>query len=644
MQVRKQRLDIQILRAMAVVAVILYHALATYFPSGYIGIDIFLVVSGYLIIGLIIDDIDGGRFSFIKFYANRIKRLLPAAYTTILLTLLVSPLFLNPNQMTMLNAQVSGAVGFFANHIFSIERNYFSSSSEFGPFLHFWSLSLEEQFYLFMPLLLFLIPKSWRAILLISLSIASAIILYKAYIFLTPTQSYFLLPTRIWQFSLGGLAFLIVRRGWQLPYQLAPILMICIFITIFIAPSSEQPSIIFHPHVIAIIASVLTFALLIAQSASYWSKPILLPIIWIGNISYALYLVHWPIFAFYRNYVARNELTIVEGLVFIVTALIAAVILHYSIERPFHRKQLDKLYKAYLYAFIGAISLIVISYLLTYSVPQSRVLYSQGLHKICNSENVYKPHKLCRTEGDKPPKIFLYGDSFAMHLAQGLAQSPYAVTQATKAGCAPTYNMVAIYKHDNLRTAQDCLIFNESVRDYIQNDRRHDIIILSSPWNRMIDEQVVMKNIDGAIVKERITDNEIIASFQKMAKLSRDTGKKIILVAPPPTAKFNIAKCLEQAKHAILSRYDDCSLTPKLRATSDKKVRQLLQRVSNEADIAVFYFDGYLCKNLGKSNEKCIVTIDDIPLYSDEEHFSAQGSKIIGQHINLADILIDKAH
>lgn len=338
--------------------------------------------------------------------------------------------------------------------------------------------------------MLILTPKLWRAILLIFLSIGSAIILYKAYIFLTPTQSYFLLPTRIWQFSLGGFALLVVRRGWQLPYQLAPILLICLFITVFIVSSAEQPSIIFHPHDVAIAASVLTFALLIAQSAPYWSKPILLPIIWMGNISYALYLVHWPIFAFYRNYVARSELTIIEGLALIVNALIAAVILHYSIERPIHRKQLDKLYKAYLYAFIGAISLIVISYLLTYSIPQSRVLNNQGLHKICNAENVYKPHKLCRTEGNEQPKIFLYGDSFAMHLVQGLAQSPYEVTQATKAGCATTYNMVAIYKNDNLRTAQDCLTFNESVRDYIQNDRRHDIIILSSSWSRMIDNQM----------------------------------------------------------------------------------------------------------------------------------------------------------
>lgn len=105
-----------------------------------------------------------------------------------------------------------------------------------------------------------------------------------------------------------------------------------------------------------------------------------------------------------------------------------------------------------------------------------------------------------------------------------------------------------------------------------------------------------------------------------------------------------ITKCLEQKKHAILSPYDDCSLTPKLRATSDKKVRQLLQRISNEANIAVFSFDGYFCKNLGENNETCIVTIDDVPLYFDEEHLSAEGSKIIGKHINLAEILIEKAH
>lgn len=142
MKAKETRFDIQILRGIAVLVILLYHSLADYFPSAYIAIDIFLVVSGFLIIGLITKALENDNFSFVKFYANRIKRLIPAAYITIFVTLLLCPLFLNPGQLELLNGQVTGAVAFFANFIFSNEQNYFSAKSEFGPFLHFIAIAL----------------------------------------------------------------------------------------------------------------------------------------------------------------------------------------------------------------------------------------------------------------------------------------------------------------------------------------------------------------------------------------------------------------------------------------------------------------------------------------------------------------------
>lgn len=645
MQSKETRFDIQILRAIAVMAVLFYHALADYFPLGYIGIDIFLVVSGYLIIGLIITGLENENFSFATFYASRIKRLLPAAYLTIFVTLLLSPKFLNPGQLTMLDEQVAGAVAFFANFVFAAEYNYFSAKSEYGPFLHFWSLSLEEQFYLFAPLLLFITPKAWRIILLILLSLASAATLYKAYLFLTPTQSYFLLPTRIWQFALGGIAFFIMRSKLiTLPQHWGPIFCIAIIIICIFAPAPSQPSIIFHPGYMAILTSLLTFAIMLVKPASYWSKPIFSPIMWIGNISYSLYLVHWPILAFYRNSVARSELLVSEAVVLIILSITCAALLHYSVEKPFHRQKINKLYIPYIYAILGAAALIAMSFWIAKSAPPSRDLTNFGLAQECNMAESYKPDKKCTTIGKKDAKILLYGDSFAMHWARGLASSDYGVTQVTKAGCAPTYNIVPIFSHDNDITGLNCIKFNESVREFIQNDHRHDVIAISTSWHKLVSNQIVMKNLGGVIKREAIENDEIIASLKIMADEISSLGKKVIIIAPPPRAIFNVAKCHEQKKYGILSLYNsDCSITPDLRGEHDIAVRALLAEILEKTDIPIFSFDAILCKNLEQQNEICITKFNNVPLYFDEGHISPAGSIAIAKRSDLATSLVMQA-
>lgn len=645
MQAKQTRFDIQFLRGIAVLVILLYHSLADYFPSAYIAIDIFLVVSGFLITGLITKALENDNFSFVKFYANRIKRLMPAAYLTIFVTLLLSPKFLNPGQLTMLDEQVAGAVAFFANFVFAAEYNYFSAKSEYGPFLHFWSLSLEEQFYFLLPLLLFLSPKRWRALMLTIIAIGSFIILYKAYLFLTPTQSYFLLPTRIWQFTLGGIAFFILRTNrFILPHYLSPIFCIVILILCMVAPSPSQPSIIFHPHYMAILTSLLTFAIMLVKPASYWSKLIFSPIMWIGNISYSLYLVHWPILAFYRNSVARSELLVSEAVVLIILSITCAALLHYSVEKPFHRQKINKLYIPYIYTIIGAIALIFMSFWIAKSAPPSRDLTNFGLAQECNMAESYKPDKKCTTIGKKDTKILLYGDSFAMHWARGLASSDYGVTQVTKAGCAPIYNIVPIFSHDNDITGLNCIKFNESVREFIRNDHRHDVIAISTSWHKLVSNQIVMKNLGGVIKREAIENDEIIASLKIMADEISSLGKKVILIAPPPRAIFNVAKCHEQKKYGKLSLYNsDCSITPDLRGEHDIAVRALLAEILEKTDIPIFSFDAILCKNLEQQNEICITKFNNVPLYFDEGHISSAGSIAIAKRSDLATSLVMQA-
>lgn len=328
----------------------------------------------------------------------------------------------------------------------------------------------------------------------------------------------------------------------------------------------------------------------------------------------------------------------------IIASILCATLLHYGIEKPFHRKKTSKLYIPYIYTIFGATALIVMSYWIANNAPESRDISNLGLDKQCNMVDEYRPIEKCRTLGKKDTKIFLYGDSFAMHWAKGLASSDYSITQATKAGCAPINNMVPIFSHDNDITGQNCIKFNESIRDFIRNDRQHDVVVISISWHKMVASQKVMKNINGAIIREVIENHEIIASLQTLADEIHSTGKKLILVAPPPRANFNVAKCHEQKRYGIVSLYDgECSISAELRGENDAAVRTLLAEISEETDIPIFSFDSTLCNNIGHENEICRTKLDDIPLYFDEGHISQTGSIAITKRLDLADSLVDQA-
>src|SRR5690348_9810931 len=157
----KTRTDIQALRGLAISLVLLYHAGIGLFPRGFLGVDIFFVVSGYLITGLVKEGIEDGTFRFSYFYFRRAKRLLPAAYATFLIVALVAPSVLDAQELRDLTRQLFGAVTFTANFVLLFQSGYFSSAAELKPLLHTWSLSIEEQYYLLLPAFLVFTPRKY---------------------------------------------------------------------------------------------------------------------------------------------------------------------------------------------------------------------------------------------------------------------------------------------------------------------------------------------------------------------------------------------------------------------------------------------------------------------------------------------------
>ncbi len=330
--------DIDGLRALAVLAVVLFHLEVPGFDGGYVGVDMFFVISGFLISGLLQSRIEAKQFSFSTFYANRVRRLLPSVVATVIGTSVASIFILQPQ---MLEAYANSAIASLvsiANIIFWLESGYWDANSDLKPLLHMWSLGVEEQFYLFWPALLLWLTRAGRRSYLIGLSVLF-ILSFAACIWYTTVDSagaFYLLPFRVWQFCLGALAVEAWRQQnlslFTQQLMRSTGLALCVFAVVTMGDASGFPG------WIAIVPSVGAMLVLIAcnrDEPSPWlaNKPAK----WFGQISYSLYLVHWPPIALYRCWTLA-ELTpeaqvAIGGLV-----LVLAAMLHYGVERRFYQR------------------------------------------------------------------------------------------------------------------------------------------------------------------------------------------------------------------------------------------------------------------------------------------------------------------
>jgi peptidoglycan/LPS O-acetylase OafA/YrhL len=269
------RSDIQVMRGVAVLAVLLCHAFPALFPYGYLGVDLFFVISGFLMTKMIVWDMDHARFTFSGFYMRRARRLLPACISTVAITALVGSAILTVEQWQILTREAVGALTFTANFT-AMDAH----SLEFYPLRHIWSLSLEEQFYFLYPLLLFwIIPTRNRMAWVAAMAVAS----FAAWLAVGGTVAFFMLPFRAWELLLGAIIYL---AGFTRPTRLR-----------------------------------------------------FKPLEAIGDWSYSLYLIHWPLMAFAALYVGW-PLPPVVALAACLLSLALAVLQYQYIEQPFRVRRL----------------------------------------------------------------------------------------------------------------------------------------------------------------------------------------------------------------------------------------------------------------------------------------------------------------
>lgn len=283
------------LRAVAVLAVILYHYFPTLIPGGYVGVDIFFVISGYLITGIIVRSMDSGEFSFRKFYARRICRIFPPLLIVLAFCLGVGYFILHDLEYMALSKHVFAASLFLNNWVLGLESGYFDAGSESKPLLHLWSLSIEEQFYSVWPVLVFLIRRSNKNIGHALLLLAALSLFYGIWIATSkPLVGFYGPHARAWELIMGGLAF--VYGAGIIRWIKHSAFLGCLFLGVsigFYNPELNYPS---YYAMLPVVGSLL----LIVSVDGGMAKRLLInrAILYIGRLSYSLYLWHWPIICF----------------------------------------------------------------------------------------------------------------------------------------------------------------------------------------------------------------------------------------------------------------------------------------------------------------------------------------------------------
>ena len=332
------RPEIDGLRAVAVVPVVLYHAGYPVFSGGFVGVDIFFVISGYLICSLILKELDQGEFSLLAFFERRARRIFPALFLVVLATALLGLLLLFPGDLKRLGSGMAGVGTFLSNVVFSRQLGYFDAASEFNPLIHTWSLAVEEQFYLLFPPLLWLVWK-WgekRAAILFLALFAVSLGIAELTVREFPNAAFFLPHTRAWELLTGVLAAIYLHRRevhWPMHTSAAAGaagLALIGWSIFWLDAATPFPSLFALPVVLGT-ALIIVFT---RQNDAIGRMLARKPIVAVGLVSYSLYLWHQPLFAYARHLYVPDAYGLMMPAMIVLSCILAWLSWRY-VERPF---------------------------------------------------------------------------------------------------------------------------------------------------------------------------------------------------------------------------------------------------------------------------------------------------------------------
>ncbi|HHP0487259.1 TPA: acyltransferase family protein [Vibrio harveyi] len=488
MQFRK---DINGLRAIAVIAVVLFHFNASWMPGGFAGVDVFFVISGFLMTGIIFRGIEQENFSILKFYVARANRIIPALAVLCLVLLVFGWFYLTPLDYRVLGKHVGSSMGFLSNIIYWRESGYFDAASHEKWLLHTWSLSAEWQFYIIYPLVLvamrkFMSLKAMKATVLVGTVLGFIFCVIATYKW--PNPAYYLLPTRAWEMMIGGVAYLYPLKLAENRKKVFEWVGLALIILSYIFISKEN----LWPGYLALIPVFGAFLLIQAQrNDSFATGNIIFQSL--GKWSYSIYLWHWPlVVAVY--YFSLNEQFIYFG---IVLSVILGFISNKYVESIKFKDDFNgsfsymKSKPIYFMLFFGALgSYVFISKGYNYNeklnVYNDKIGYPKYCHVDGSNLNNSNDYINCKVgDKDKKPVALIWGDSYAGVLdpfVSSLLENNSAISRTTS-HCVPSLQL-----NNMLGGNPDYCnkIRQLNIREV--SDKKYKVVFLAGRWEHMYDE------------------------------------------------------------------------------------------------------------------------------------------------------------
>jgi peptidoglycan/LPS O-acetylase OafA/YrhL len=494
----RHRREIDGLRALAVLPVLFFHAGSSTFSGGFVGVDVFFVISGYLITSMILAELVDGRFSFARFYERRARRILPALVLVVSATIPAAWLWLPPDRLLEYARSLAGVGLMASNVVFWSESGYFGSAAELQPLLHTWSLAIEEQYYVLFPVALLLLWRFGRARVEVVLWVGTLASLILAHLLAgrSPAATFFLLPTRAWELLLGALtASYLFHRGPP-NTRLAPALgvvglaMLCTSILVF---DEHTP----FPSAYALLPTLATVLIIVCARPGTAAGALLstTPLVAVGLISYSAYLWHQPVLAFLRTRTLGEPSDVAMG-TGLALSLVAAALSWRYVEQPFRDRSRFTRRQVLTGALIASLTLVAFGAVgaLNEGFP-GRFGLSEQLVKsfelsrrkeACYGRETVEEtvEGACRLGRDGlAPSFLVAGDSHALSLFDAFHEAASSAGRAgifvAVSGCTPLLGIHALRKgQEKVR----CFDVNNAVRDLVEREAIADIYFVAR-WN-----------------------------------------------------------------------------------------------------------------------------------------------------------------
>jgi peptidoglycan/LPS O-acetylase OafA/YrhL len=659
------RPDIDGLRAVAVLAVVIFHSGVGWIPGGFAGVDVFFVISGFLISRIVISSLRTQSFSLDVFYVRRARRILPALYVVTGSTFFLAVLVLLPLELIRLSESILSTNLFISNLLFWKQAGYFDAVAELKPLLHTWSLAVEEQFYLVWPLLLaFTYRRGWvlqwvvLSLLLVSL-VSSCLLLGKV-----PSAVFYLFPFRAWELLMGAMlaaGFMESVANSRYKHGVSMVGLGLLVLSVFLLNKSLP-----FPGWAALPPVAGAMLLIAAGKDAVVNRYVLgsRPLVFVGLISYSLYLWHWPLLAYVR--IANlGQLPVAQAAVAITISFVLAWFTWRYVEQPFRAVGAVGQPGVLLakFALPGVLLCLGATTTLAYQgFPgriNARALAAQdaaldfntsrsGCH--LNMANMALPEFADCTSrrplGNAANTVLVWGDSHAEAMVPGVVVMPglneSEALQMTKTSCPPLIGAQVLRAGVEYR---ECEAFNKKVLDSLIENKAITTVVLAARWPVYVlgTPFGVPEELPGAPgyalamegankLAPRKSGEVLELALANTVNLLNRSGKKVVVVGAVPEMRFNVPACVARSRMSLLASVD-CGLDQSVVRLRIAQANAAIAKVASLYQAKAVYPDSILCQR-----GYCIAEGNDGQvLYYDHNHLTTAGARYVFSQLTLKD-------